>query len=45
METKNLIIVLGNGFDLAHGHKTSYNDFSDYYFSEIIQNIYNYSQI
>ncbi len=28
---KNLIILIGNGFDLAHGLKTSYSDFADYF--------------
>ena len=27
----NRIILIGNGFDLAHGLKTSYKDFIDYY--------------
>ncbi|WBX74798.1 AbiH family protein [Tenacibaculum pacificus] len=27
---------MGNGFDLAHGLKTSYNDFANYYLEEII---------
>ncbi len=34
--SKNAIIIIGNGFDLAHNMKTSYNDFADYYISEII---------
>lgn len=33
----NKIILIGNGFDLAHGMKTSYNDFIDD-FEEIIKN-------
>ena len=27
----NRIILIGNGFDLAHGLKTSYNDFIKWY--------------
>ena len=25
----NRLVLIGNGFDMAHGLKTSYNDFSD----------------
>ncbi|SOS46888.1 conserved hypothetical protein [Tenacibaculum dicentrarchi] len=35
-KSKNLIVIIGNGFDLAHGLKTSYNDFAYYYLNEII---------
>ncbi|MFC2110789.1 AbiH family protein, partial [Bacteroidota bacterium] len=35
-EDKNLILILGNGFDLAHGIPTSYNDFSKYILNKII---------
>lgn len=31
----NQLIIIGNGFDLAHGLKTSYNDFILDYFKEI----------
>jgi hypothetical protein len=27
----NRLIIIGNGFDLAHGMKTSYNDFMKWY--------------
>jgi hypothetical protein len=27
----NRLILLGNGFDLAHGRKTTYNDFMSWY--------------
>ena len=27
----NRLILIGNGFDLAHGLKTSYNDFINWY--------------
>lgn len=30
----NRIILIGNGFDLAHGLKTSYADFIDYYWED-----------
>ena len=30
----NRIILIGNGFDLAHGLPTSYADFIDYYWDE-----------
>nr|WP_218059754.1 AbiH family protein [Gilliamella apicola] len=36
----NRLILIGNGFDLAHGLKTSFNDFIDYYVSEFL-NLYN----
>ena len=28
---KNKLVLIGNGFDLAHGLKTSYMDFMDWY--------------
>ncbi|MNL38289.1 hypothetical protein D3C87_1604890 [compost metagenome] len=33
----NRLILLGNGFDLAHGLKTSYNDFIKWYFKKCLQ--------
>lgn len=30
----NRIVLIGNGFDLAHGLKTSYKDFIDWYLNE-----------
>jgi hypothetical protein len=30
----NRIILIGNGFDLAHGLKTTYNDFIDNYWDK-----------
>jgi hypothetical protein len=36
----NRLIIIGNGFDLAHGIKTSYHDFIAYYFSKAINSIY-----
>jgi hypothetical protein len=32
----NRIILVGNGFDLAHGYKTSYEDFIVWYFKKYI---------
>ncbi len=29
-KSKNLILIIGNGFDLAHKFKTSYNDFANH---------------
>jgi hypothetical protein len=36
----NRIILIGNGFDLAHGLKTSYKDFIDNYWTEFRSEIY-----
>ena len=30
LKSKNLILIIGNGFDLAHRFKTSYNDFAKF---------------
>jgi len=35
----NRIILIGNGFDLAHGMKTSYRDFIDDYWRTIIEDV------
>ncbi len=35
----NRIIIIGNGFDLAHGLKTSYKDFIDWYWSDLLQRL------
>ena len=37
-KSKNLIVIIGNGFDLAHGLKTSFNNFANYYLEEAIYN-------
>ena len=38
MEAKrNKLVIIGNGFDLAHGFKTSYNDFMLWYLNDFIQ--------
>jgi len=36
IKNKNLIVLLGNGFDLAHGLETSYNNFANYYLKNVI---------
>ncbi|MBK8832877.1 MAG: hypothetical protein IPN60_18835 [Saprospiraceae bacterium] len=36
------IILIGNGFDLAHGLKTSYCDFIEYVFNKHIKNKTNF---
>ena len=35
----NRIILIGNGFDLAHDLKTSYDDFLNYYWEQVIDNV------
>lgn len=41
MEAKrNKLIIIGNGFDLAHGFKTSYNDFILWYLNDFIEYAY-----
>lgn len=37
----NRLILVGNGFDLAHGLKTSYNDFIDDFWSSIVSTMTN----
>ncbi|MER0439386.1 AbiH family protein [Emticicia sp. W12TSBA100-4] len=36
-EHKNKLVIIGNGFDLAHGLKTSYNDFIKWYLLNICE--------
>ena len=36
----NELILVGNGFDLAHGLKTSYRDFLDWYFCRAFKEFY-----
>lgn len=39
-KSENLFVIIGNGFDLAHGLKTSFTDFAKYYLkNEIIKGI------
>ena len=35
----NCLIIVGNGFDLAHGLKTSYADFIDWYFGKVVEQL------
>lgn len=35
----NRLIIIGNGFDLAHGIKTSFNDFMADYFCKVIREV------
>lgn len=41
----NRIILIGNGFDLAHGMKTSYRDFIDNYWETFKTQVENHRQI
>lgn len=36
----NRLILVGNGFDLAHGLKTSYQDFINWYLCEVVNNFH-----
>lgn len=35
----NRIIIVGNGFDLAHGVKTSYKDFIEWYLEKVVEKL------
>ncbi|WOI21629.1 AbiH family protein [Nonlabens ulvanivorans] len=35
----NRIVLIGNGFDLAHGMKTSYNDFIEFLWEDILEEV------
>lgn len=35
----NRLVIIGNGFDLAHGLPTSYGDFINWYWRELVSNI------
>ena len=35
----NRLVIIGNGFDIAHGLKTSYMDFINWYWDVIIGTI------
>ncbi len=37
----NRLVLIGNGFDLAHGLKTSYKDFIDWYWSGVLDQLKN----
>lgn len=36
----NRIVLIGNGFDLAHGMKTSYNDFLNHLWKDVLNMLY-----
>lgn len=36
----NRLVIIGNGFDLAHGLKTSYKDFIEWYWEQRTLNFY-----
>lgn len=40
----NQLIILGNGFDLAHGLKTSYMDFMLWYLNKVTHNVNTYGK-
>ena len=39
----NRLIIIGNGFDLAHGLKTSYKDFINWYWDQRVEALRNYT--
>src|SRR5690606_6187141 len=39
----NRLILLGNGFDLAHGLKTGYNDFIKWYFKKCLRSSFTHA--
>lgn len=41
----NRLVIIGNGFDLAHGLKTSYNDFIRWYLDSVFNIFYNEDNI
>lgn len=41
-KSNNIILIIGNGFDLAHGLKTSYNDFANWFITKIEEEITTY---
>lgn len=40
----NRLILIGNGFDLAHGMKTSYNDFILWYLKKCFEEAFKFKQ-
>src|SRR6185312_13039469 len=40
----NQLVIIGNGFDLAHGLKTTYHDFFIWYLNKIISSIRHQNQ-
>ncbi len=43
MAERNKLVIIGNGFDLAHGLKTSYNNFIDWYLRGILEKYTNHT--
>jgi hypothetical protein len=41
----NRLILMGNGFDLAHGLKTSYKDFIIWYLANCLSNVGFYPKV
>jgi hypothetical protein len=39
MIKRNTILIIGNGFDIAHGLPTKYSDFADYLTKKIAKDI------
>ena len=39
-EVRSKLVIIGNGFDLAHGFKTSYTDFIIWYLNDCMQKTY-----
>jgi hypothetical protein len=37
-KSENLVVIIGNGFDLAHGLKTGFSHFAEHYLNKIISN-------
>lgn len=41
----NRLVIIGNGFDLAHGLPTGYNHFIDWYWSNIIRKLKDWNEL
>ena len=41
-KSNNVILLIGNGFDLAHGFRTSYTNFAEWFVTKIEKEIINY---
>ena len=40
LDIKDTLVIIGNGFDLAHGYKTRFKDFADYGYGKGIKEIF-----
>ena len=38
----NRLVIIGNGFDMAHGLKTSYMDFINWYWDQRVNSFWNF---